>query len=446
MDQDDLFEVGERGPSGASSERRSDPGQVRVRQADRLQVVMRPAALDDLLASDHQARVVWEYVEGLDLSRLYERILAVEGGSGRTATDPRILMALWLYATLDGVGSARELARLCEDHVAYQWICGGVPMNHHTLSDFRTDHEALLDSLLTESVATLVNEELVTLNRVAQDGMRVRASAGAASFRRETTLETCLAQAEQQVQTLRAELEADPGSASKRQKAARQRAVRERSERVRKALEQLPKIRAKKKAADKHKARASTTDPEAQVAKMPDGGYRPAYNVQFATDTETQVIAGVDVVSSGADQGQLTPMVEQLEQRYGEAPAQMLVDGGFAKKQDITDVSPPEGKTEVYAPVQQSKDPQRDAHTPRADDSPAVAQWRRRMATAEAKAIYKERASTAECVNAIARNRGLQQFVVRGAKKVRCIGLWFALAHNLVRGVALRAGSAAAAT
>ena len=395
--------------------------------------------MDQLLPEDHQARLVWEYVEGLDLTPLYERIRAVEGWAGRTPADPKILMTLWLYATLDGVGSARELARLCEHHVVYQWICGEVSTNYHTLSDFRTDYVEFLDNLLTESVAVLRQEGLVELHRVAQDGMRVRASAGAASFRRGPTLQECLKEAQEQVATLRAELESDPAAATKRQRAARQRAARERTEKIQKALEQLPEVEAKKKPKDRKKARVSTTDADARVMKMADGGYRPAYNVEFATDTPTQVITGVEVVNSAGDHGQMAPMVDQHQQRYDTPPEEILVDGGFAKKEDITKVSPPEGNTVVYAPVQKSKDPNRDPHTPRADDTAAVAQWRQRMATEEAKEIYKERAATAECVNAIARNRGFWWFRVRGLVKARAVALWYALAHNLMRAVALRA-------
>ncbi len=171
--------------------------------------------------------------------------------------------------------------------------------------------------------------------------------------------------------------------------------------------------------------------------KMADGGFRPAHNVQFATDTASQVIADVDVVNSGVDQGQMAPMVEQHRRRYGQAPPEWLVDGGFAKKEDIETVSGPEVGTTVYAPVQKSKDSRRDAHTPRRDDSEAVGAWRVRMGTAPAKEIYKERGSTAECVNALSRNRGLRQFLVRGLQKVRAVALWFALAHNLLRAVAL---------
>ena len=420
------------------------PGQPRLRRAERQQVVMHVASLDSLLPEDHRARLVWEYVQGLDLGALYEPIRAVEGTAGRNAIDPRILLALWLYATLDGVGSARQLARLCEDHVAYRWICGGVSVNPHTLSDFRTAHPAFLDEVLTQSVATLMHEGLVTLHRVALDGMRVRASAGAASFRRRATLEECQTQACEQVETLRQEIEADPAAGTRRQQAARQRAARERSERVAQALGELAEIEAKKQGEKKDKARASTTDPEARVMKMGDGGFRPAHNVQFATDTASQVITGVEVVNAGSDAGQMPPMIEQHQQRYGQTPEEALVDGGFAQLEDIEEVSSPDIGTTVYAPVQKPRKEGRDPHQPLPGDSATIAEWRQRMGTPLAKEIYKERAATAECVNALSRNRGLRQFLVRGLEKVRTVALWFAIAHNLMRAVTLRAQAALA--
>jgi transposase len=417
------------------------PGRPRLRRADRHQVEMRMLAVDALLAEDHPARLVWQYVEGLDVSALTAQIRAVEGAAGRSAMDPRIPLALWLYATLDGVGSARQLDRLCTEHVAYEWICGGVSVNYHTLSDFRTAHPAFLDELLTQSVATLVHQELVALDRVAQDGMRVRASAGASSFRRRKTLEACQVEAAAQIASLRAELEADPGAGDRRRQAARRRAARERLEGVQRALAELGEVEARKKPAEKAKARASTTDPEARVMKMADGGFRPAHNVQLATDTASQVITGVDVVNTGSDQGQMVPMIEQHEQRHGRAPEEMLVDGGFAKHEAIEQAGSRAHGTTVYAPVPKPKDASRDPHVARQGDSAAIAEWRERMGTPEAKAIYKERASTAECVNAIARNRGLRQFLVRGLAKVRTVVLWFAIAHNLMRAVALCAAA-----
>jgi transposase len=416
----------------------------RLQRPDRAQVELRPVDLEGLLPPDHRARAVWEFVEGLDLGPLYGQVKAVEGHAGRPPIDPAILMALWLYATLEGVGSARAVARLCEDHDAYRWLCGGVSVNYHALADFRVAHPAYLDGVLTTSVAALLAEGLVTLTRVAQDGVRVRASAGAASFRRRPRLEACLAEATAQVEALRQELEEEPGATARRQAAARQRAAAARRQRVAQALAQLPAVEAKKEAAKRDPARVSTTDPEARVMKMADGGYRPAFNVQFATDTAAQVIVGVDASNAGGDLGQLVPMVEQVVARYGRAPAEILVDGGYAKHADIVTVAAPAVGCTVYAPVVQPRDPARDPHQPLAGDPPAIADWRQRMGTEAAKAIYKERAATSECVNALARNRGLGQFLVRGLRKVQAVLLWFALAHNLMRAVGLRRAAGAA--
>lgn len=416
------------------------PGTPRLRRAVRDQVEMRCCALNSLLPDDHPARMVWTYVEKLDLSELLAKIKATTAHVGASATDPRILLSLWLYATLRGVGSARELDRRCDadcGEVPFQWICGGVTVNYHTLADFRVAHGAILDRLLTDSIAVLLHEGLVTMERVAQDGMKVRASAGASSFRRGPRLQQLRQEALAQIETLKKEVQADPAAGTRRQQAARQRAAADRAARLERALQQLPLVADNKPAAKKGAARVSTTDPEARVMKMSDGGFRPAFNVQLATDTQTQLITGVDVTHSGGDQGKLAPMVEQLEQRYEQRPKEALVDGGFAKKEDIEQLA--QAGTTVYTPVQASKDPTRDAHTPRPDDTPAVAEWRQRMARAEAKEIYKQRASTAECVNAQARNRQLQQFRVRGLVKVKAVVLLYVLAHNLVQAERLRA-------
>ena len=436
----------------------------KLRRVDREQVI--PAMLlETLLDTDHQARQVWDFAQGLDLSPLYAKIRSFEGGPGRSAIDPRILTSLWLYATLEGVGSARALDWLCQEHNAFRWLCGGVSVNHHTLSDFRVHHLEFLNDLLTHSVAVLREQDLVDLNRVAQDGMRVRASAGAASFRRKVTLEECLEEAKNQVAKLKEEMDNDPSASSRQQAAARERAARKREERVQQALERMPELEAKKKANEKDKARVSTTDPEATVMKMGDGGFRPAYNVQFATDCGSQVIVGVDVITSGSDMGQLVPMVEQIGERHEKYPDEHLLDGGFAKHEDIERVEAQPFGTTVYMPVPEPKKPKekgteavpvkgteavpvegqpqekakpRDKHEPMPGDSKTIGEWRTRMGTEDAKKIYKERASTAECVNAQARNRGLTRFGVRGLKKVKAVALWFAVAHNLSRWFSLR--------
>ena len=235
---------------------------------------------------------------------------------------------------------------------------------------------------------------------------------------------------------LKAQLESDPAAAQRAREAARRRAAEEREARLGQALARLPEIEAIKQRNGKgaEAARASMTDAEATVMKMGDGGFRPAYNAQLASDAETLVIVGVGVATVGSDQGELAPMLEQVTERCGQAPEAWLVDGGYTAHEQIEAASE---RTAVYGPVPQPRDPRIDPHAPKASDSAAVAAWRARMGSAQAKELYKERAATAECVNAQARNRGLTQFLVRGTGKVTCVMLFFALAHNLMRTAAL---------
>jgi transposase len=413
----------------------------RVQRPNRTQLELRPADLDGLLPADHRARVVWDFVEGLDLGPLYRGIKAVEGHAGRPAIDPAILMALWLYATLEGVGSARAVARLCEEHDAYRWVAGGVSVNYHTLAEFRVGHDEVLDELLTTSVVALMAEGVVELTRVAHDGVKVRASAGAGSFRGGERLEQLLTEATAQVEQLRREVDDDPGATARRQAAARHRAAVERQQRVANALNQLPAVAARRrKAGVKGPARTSTTDPDARVMKMADAGYRPAFNAQVTTTTGSQVIVGVEVVTAGTDLGQLGSMVEQLRRRYGHGPRDVLADGGYVALRDIRALA--QQQCVVYAPPGRRRGEGRAYDWKRRNDDATWA-WRARMATAEAQEIFRERAATSECVNALARNRGLRQFVVRGLRKVRAVVLWFALAHNLLRTAALRQARAA---
>jgi transposase len=412
----------------------TDHGTARFQRAQRSQKEWREFSLEQFVPADDPVRAVWAYVESLDLSEFYAGIRAVEGVAGRDPIDPKILLALWLYATVEGIGSAREVARLCERHLNFMWLCGGVSVNHHTLSDFRTQSAALLDDLLTQSVASLLAAGAVELTRVSQDGMRVRASAGSSSFRRQPTLERFLAQAEAQVAALQEEHEESGGEGTRRREAARQRAAQDRLGRVRQALAEREKVAAKmdeRKRGSGTEARASMTDPEARKMKMGDGGFRPAYNVQFATDTKTKVVVGVDVNNAGTDGGLMSPMIEQIERRYQRRPDEYLADGGFVKLTDITQAEA-QGIA-VYLPIMEEEEKRGqgiDPYAPLKGDTPEVACWRARMGTAEAKAIYPERAASAELTNAGCRNRGLWQFLVRGLAKVKAIALWHALANN----------------
>ena len=274
---------------------------------------------------------IWDATARLDLTAFYAPIVVVIGGPGQAATDPRILVALWLYATSQGVTSARDLNDLCVEHLAYIWLCGGVSMNYHTLSDFRTQHLSALDALLTQVLGCLDYAGLIAYEHTAQDGMRVRASAGAASFRRAATLEKCLATAQAQVATLTAPAAAtEPVEA--RTQAARERAAAARVARLEAALAELPAAQAAKPADKQAAARVSTTDPEARVMKMADGGFRPAYNFEFATDTAHRVIVGVDVTNAGSDKAEMAPMIPQEQERCAQLPADWLIDGGFVSQ------------------------------------------------------------------------------------------------------------------
>jgi len=456
--------------SASGSDSAAHPlGAPRLRCVDRQQILP-PMPLDQVIEPDHPARAVWRFVEGLDLTLLYQGVRSRENSPGRPASDPRVLVALWLYAILYGVISARRLEDLCSYHNAFLWLRGGVPVNHHLLSDFLVEHLDFLKQLFIHSVDVLRQEGLVDLERVGQDGMRVRASAGAASFHRQATLQKILQEAQAEAQRLQEELKIprgppaassqtrtpevvveqedaggppEPGRdrpALSKQQAAQVRAERERRQRAEQALKRLPQMEAKKKADEKDKARVSSTDPQATVMKMSDGGYRPAYNTHYATDCGHQVIVGVEVLTTGSDQGQLRPMLAQVEADFGTRPKEALVDGGFVKLEEIEEIQKEaEGKagTKVYAPVPEPKDDKRDRYAAMPGDSKEVAEWRQRMGTDEAKETYKERAATAECVNAQARNRGLVRLLVRGLQKVRAVALWYAIVHNMARGFAL---------
>lgn len=454
--QTGLFGEGELLEVAAQQPRQEAPRAARVMSAQRDQVELRAYDLDSVLADDHAARTVWAFVQSLDLAPLYARIKSVDGRGGAPAIDPAILVALWLWATIDGVGSAREVDRLCERDDAYRWICGGVGVNYHSLADFRTQHEAWLDAQLTRSIAALLDRRLVTLNVVAQDGLRVRASAKASSFRRRDKLAQLHAQAQAQVQALKRELAEDAGASSRRKQAAQERAAREREQRLAAALATMERI---KPAAEPKKAkpskrrgrdhdgdppappapepkvppepRVSSTDADARVMKMADGGFRPAFNAQLAVDAATQLIAAVDLVNSGSDMGQMDPLHQAVQQRYGLTPDHWLADGGYTKLAAIDALT--ERGTQPVLPAARSRNPDINALAPKPSDSPAQAQWRSLMASHWGKDLYVWRGASVECANAQLRRRGFTRLNVCGLVKARAVLLWHALAHNLMR-------------
>jgi transposase len=418
---------------------------VRLRQPDRSQVEMIVQSPDDLIPQDHEARIIWRVCESQDLSEFSEPIKAREGVSGRDSTTPVLLVSLWLYAAVRGIGSARELARRCKESAPFKWLCGGVSLNHHTLSDFRVGHGPALDALFTRILAMLVEKKLVKVYRISQDGTRVRACAGASSFRREERLQKLLDEAKQHVEDLKSLL-ADPeksAGVSAKQKAARTRAARQRQQRVEQAIHRLPELKKKqeklaKKKSQKEKQklkepRASTTDAEATVMKMANGGFNPAVNVQFATDTESRAIVGVDVSGEGNDHHLAEPMREQVEQRTGQKVHEHLIDGGYLVLEEIEDAA--EAGVTVYAPPKppRNKEQGGSEFQPKAHESQTLGEWRQRMGSEQGKEIYKERASTSETVNGDLRtHRGMGRMLVRGLKKAKCVALWCALAYNVM--------------
>ncbi len=307
---------------------------VRLKRINREQMVLRPMDVERLVLEDHEVRAIWEFVGRMDLSRYYEEIEVVEGEAGRSATDPQLLISLWIYGYSRGVSAAREIGRLCEYDPAYQWLTGLELVNYHTLSDFRVDHKEALDELFTEVLGLLSAEGLISLERVMHDGSKVKACASGDTFRREGRIRAHLELAREQVEGM-----GDPRAAeevSPRVAKARQRAVRERKERLEKALEELEKIRATKSSqAEKREVRVSMTDPEARVMKQSDGGYAPSYNVQLSTDAKEKVIVGVEVSQCGVDYEQLVPAEERLEETMGTVPKQMVTDGGFVSRENI---------------------------------------------------------------------------------------------------------------
>ena len=421
---------------------------VRLRTPERRQITMVVQCPDDLVGPTHAVRMVMAVVEKLDVSSFCEPIQAREGRPGRDATDPQLLVALWLYACIRGIGSARELARRCEESAAFRWLCGGVSVNHRLLSDFRTGHGDGLDELFTQVIASLVDKGVVQVSRISQDGMRVRVGAGAGSFRREERLEKLLVEAQQHVEELREQVESPEYAAlSARQKAARKRAAEEKKQRLEQAIEQLPELKEKREKAAQRagkgkygdkvrnkELRVSTTDGEARVMKMANGGFNPAVNVQLATDTKSRAIIGVEVSNEGYDAAGLSePMREQVEERTGKKVEEHLLDGGYLRMEDIEDAH--QQQVKLFVPpksARTAKNRGRELEI-KPGDSAAVREWKTRMSSEEGKQIYKQRAATSETVNADLRtHRGLTQILVRGLNKSQCVALWCALAYNVL--------------
>lgn len=472
----------------------------RVRIVNRQQMLMRPIDVEKLIEEDHPARAIWELVGRLDLGSYYGEIEAVEGVAGRPALDPRMMVSLWIFAYSEGVGSAREIEALCQYHPAYQWLTGMQPVNHHSLSDFRVSNKGALDKMFVEVLGLLSAEGLVTLERVTQDGTKIKANAGGDTFRREEHVRQHLESARQQVEAM-----GDPQGeeVSLRRAKAKERAARERRQRLESALGELEKLKAEKGG----EIRVSVSDPEARVMKQPDGGFAPSYNAQICTDAAEGVIVAVQVTQAGNDYAQLIPGVENVERNMGREPDQVIADGGFTSRENILAMAErnidfigsfsnadrtnrlkalgvanefypdafvydevhntytcPAGKTlksdgkwkltgcTVYRYQAQASDchscPFQTKCCPkskngrvisRSEDAPAMVAFLEKMNTEAAKEIYRQRSRVAEFPNAWIKDKiGLRQFSVCGLLKVGMEALWACLTYNIQVWIRLR--------
>jgi transposase len=407
----------------------------RIAEPQRKQAVMVFEVPEDALPPTHPARLLWDVVGTLDLSRFLVGVKAVEGTVGRKTLSPRMKLVLWLYAVKEGIGSAREIARRVQTDAAFRWIVGDLKIGHHCLSKFRIEHGAALDALMTDILASLMHKGVLSLDLVAQDGMRVRADATAPSFRRLPSLLECREQAALHLKAVLAQ--ADNPELTKAQVARREAAARDFQRRVEEAISTVEQLQKTRKPTDKP-ARASTTDAEARVMKMPDGGFRPAYNVQMATAGSEmggpRTIVGVRVTNVGSDMGSVAPMLDDIERRTGALPNTLLADANHASGADVR-AATERGVQFLAAVPERSKTP-----GPYASDDPSVVAWRERMATDEVQRVYKARASLCELTNAHGRARGLNHFLVRGLGKVTCVVLMTAIASNLLQHAAVLLG------
>lgn len=416
------------------------PAGLRLETAERRQMEFQQSSLDGLLDPDHRAREVWAYVEELDLSGFYARVRTTVQASGRPAIDPAILVALWLYATLEGIGSARLLDRRCKTDLAYLWLLGGVSVNYHTLSDFRSEAGEALDKLLSTSLTGLIASEAVDVRCLAVDGMKMQSLASGRSFRSAGRLAELHRASVQTVRKLRAELEEDPAASERRVKARQLAAAEDRERRLRKArraqakiemcrAEEAEKQRRENERKDHKPARGSTTDPDARIMKMGDGSYRPAYNVQIKTAVDSgSVIVGASVTDQGNDHGLLRPAVEEIERRYGVQPERMLADGGYTSKADFEALHAQD--IELFCPLPRNS--RRDPSLPKRGDGPGTLAWRSRMVTEQGQTEYRRRFAT-ERPHAHMRNHGLRRLLVRGIDKVKAVVLWHVHAFNFLQ-------------
>jgi transposase len=425
----------------------------RVLRPERGQLRWEMVDLDSQLPPEHRARLVWSFVAGLDLSEFYARIKARDDTAGRPASDPAVLLAVWLYATLEGIGAARAIERLCEHHAAYRWLCGGVPVNHDMLSAFRRDSGPELDRLLTQSLTGLIAEGLVTLEEVIIDGTKTQARAGRGSLSQAERLTRIETRVTEHVARLKRELEEDPAGPERRRQERALRAATEQEVRLRRARAKLVELEEEKRERAKTHAKAeaaksapavSTSDPEVRSMKMADGATRPAWNVQVAT--AQGFVVTIEPTDRRNDSGLAADLVAQIEQRCGAPPTRLLADGTAMTQDEIVGLAEHCPGLTVYTPLPKERDDVtaetlRKRQWQREHEPDALRDWRARMASKAGQAVYRRRKLT-EHAHAKKKNRGFARMAVHGIAKVRVVCLLHALAHNMMQAHAMRAATA----
>jgi transposase len=331
MAQDDMFPdepVKESQPQ--DQQKRKPP--LKIKEVNRKQMCIRAVDVENLIPETHTARAVWDFVSQLDLAGYYSDVQSIQGESGRPIYDRKLLVSLWLYAYTDGVGNAREIERRCGHDPAYQWLTGMEVISYHTLSNFRVQNQAALDELFTKSLAILSFEGMVEMKVAAQDGVKIKASAGTDTFRSKKTIQEHLQQAQEQIQALS---NIDEPSEMNKAHQARLQAKIQRKNRIQAALQQMEKL-SKNHPAEKQEAlRISETDPEARKMKEANGGYAPNYNAQITADAANGIIIAARVSQSSSDFKELAPSLEQIQKNCGRLPDQLITDAGFSSRENV---------------------------------------------------------------------------------------------------------------
>jgi transposase len=419
--------------------------QYKLKKPCRDQIEFKYACLDNQIPEDHRARKIWDFVEAMDTSICLEYVNSMSFSVGRPTTDPKVILALWIYTILDGNSSARKLEELCDNHEVYKWICGNISVNRTTLAQFRSHHPRKFDELLTSCLAVLVKSGLINDSDFSQDGTRVKANAGYNSFRRENTLKKIEADLTDYIKKIKLEEKSNPNSYEERQRRAKERLAIEKKQRVTEALKSLEAARCEKARNGKRNnkipteeelndVRASTTDPDVRKMKMGDSGYRLAYNLQFATGLDSRVIYGLDVVNI-LDPGTAPIMMAQVQERLKKLGLNQIkkwiADSAYSAKIEIETTALLFPNCLYYAPPKPNKGI--DPKIERKGDSEAVKQWRSMIDSEEIKTLYKKRVSTAEFSNMHVKNQALDEFSVRGILKVKGMAFLHAIAQNFAR-------------